>query len=57
MQENKYKWILCPICRNKTRIKIRQDTILRNFPLFCPKCRQESLIDVKHTNIKVIDNN
>ncbi len=53
---NKYKWILCPICHNKTRIKIRQDTILKNFPLFCPKCRQESLIDVENTNIKVNDN-
>lgn len=49
-------WIKCPICSSKTRIKIRQDTILMNFPLFCPKCRQESLINVEHTNIKVIDN-
>ncbi|HAV0244845.1 TPA: conjugal transfer protein, partial [Enterococcus faecium] len=23
-----YKWILCPICGNKTRLRIRVDTIL-----------------------------
>ncbi|HAQ1755577.1 TPA: cysteine-rich KTR domain-containing protein, partial [Streptococcus agalactiae] len=26
-----YKWILCPICGNKTRLRIRVDTILKNF--------------------------
>ncbi|HIS79444.1 MAG TPA: conjugal transfer protein, partial [Candidatus Caccousia stercoris] len=24
------------------------------FPLFCPKCRQETLINVKHLNTTVI---
>ena len=45
------KWILCPICQNKTRIKIREDTMLQNFPLFCPKCKQETLINVRQLNI------
>lgn len=48
------KWILCPICGNKTRNRIREDTFLINFPLYCPKCRQESLIEVKRLQIKVI---
>ncbi|MGN0351445.1 MAG: cysteine-rich KTR domain-containing protein [Roseburia sp.] len=47
------KWVACPICNNKTRIKMRCDTILENFPLFCPKCKQETLIDVKQMNISV----
>lgn len=34
------QWVLCPVCRNKTRLKIRGDTILINFPLYCPKCKQ-----------------
>ena len=38
------KWILCPICGNKTHSKMRDDTVLLNFPLYCPKCRQETLI-------------
>lgn len=48
------KWILCPICGNKTRLKIREDTELKNFPLFCPKCRQETIINVKQLNTSVI---
>lgn len=48
------RWILCPVCKNKTRLKIREDTILENFPLFCPKCRQETLINVRQLNMSVI---
>ena len=46
----KTEWVLCPVCKNKTRIKIRLDTVLENFPLFCPKCKQETLICVKKLN-------
>ena len=38
--KSKCKWILCPVCGNKTRLQIRNDTELKNFPLYCPKCRQ-----------------
>lgn len=48
------KWILCPTCGNKTRVKIRQDTELKNFPLFCPKCKHENLIRAKQMEIVVI---
>lgn len=26
-------WLLCPTCGNKTRVKIRSETVLENFPL------------------------
>ena len=48
--------ILCPICKNKTRVQIRKDTELKNFPLFCPKCKQETLITVKDFQIIIIKN-
>ncbi|QUH20560.1 cysteine-rich KTR domain-containing protein [Alkaliphilus sp. B6464] len=38
------EWVMCPVCQNKTRLKIREDTILENFPLFCPKCKQETIM-------------
>ena len=44
---DKSKWIVCPVCGSKTRNKIREDTELKNFPLFCPKCKQETLVNVK----------
>ncbi len=46
-------WIHCPFCKCRTRTKVRADTMLRNFPVFCPKCRHESLIDVEKMNIKL----
>ena len=50
----KSQFILCPICGNKTRTKIREDTELKNFPLYCPKCKKESLIDAKKYVVKEI---
>lgn len=49
------QWILCPICAGKTRAKIREDTVLINYPLFCPKCGKETLIRVKNKQIEVIN--
>lgn len=48
------EWILCPICGSKTRDKIRVDTILINYPLYCPKCKRNSLITAKDMKITVI---
>ena len=47
-------WVLCPVCDNKTRLKIRKDTVLENFPLYCPKCKHDTLIAVHQLNISVI---
>ena len=47
-------WIKCPICGGKTRVKIKEDTELRNFPLYCPKCRNETLIELKQGKINII---
>lgn len=47
-------WIYCPICHNKTRLKIRADTELKKFPLYCPKCKQENLINVKNFKMTII---
>ena len=48
----KEKWVLCP--NNKTRIKVRPDTVLENFPLYCPKCKQETIINVTGQNVVAI---
>ncbi len=50
----KEEWLLCPCCKNKTRMKIRKDTVLENFPLFCPKCKCNTLISVKNLKIQII---
>ena len=48
------EWVRCPVCGNKTRLQKRADTELKNFPLYCLKCRQESLIDAKAVHVTVI---
>ena len=50
----KTEWVLCPVCGNKTRNRIREDTELKNYPLYCPKCRQETLIEVENLKVTVI---
>ncbi len=50
----KTEWIYCPVCGSKTRLQMRSDTELKNFPLYCPKCKQENLIDVKELHITII---
>lgn len=51
---DKTEWVRCPVCGNKTRLQIRQDTELKSFPLYCPKCKQETLIKVKKFQITAI---
>lgn len=48
------EWILCPVCGNKTRDRIRGNTVLKNYPLYCPKCKQETLINAEDMQITVI---
>lgn len=51
---NTTEWIICPVCRGETRLQIRKDTEVKNFPLYCPKCKQETLIEAKHLKVTVI---
>lgn len=50
----KIEWLRCPVCGNKTRNRVREDTVLKNYPLYCPKCKREMLINVKQLNMSVI---
>lgn len=42
----KEKWVYCPICKNKTRLKITRFTEARNLPVFCPKCKNTFNADI-----------
>ena len=48
-------WIYCPVCRNKTRIQIREETIMKCFPLFCPKCKHTFLVSVRDKRIREVE--
>ncbi|MGN0687054.1 MAG: cysteine-rich KTR domain-containing protein [Oscillospiraceae bacterium] len=51
---NSNTWIICPVCGGKTRNQIREDTVLINYPLFCPKCKHTTLIDAKNLKITFV---
>ena len=47
------RWVLCPVCGAKTRLRLLRRTILQEFPLFCPKCRQERVVRVEHFIVEI----
>lgn len=49
---NKVFWVRCPICDGKTRTKVYADTVMLNCPLFCPKCKK--ITDVDIVNLKLL---
>ena len=51
----KSHWVLCPVCGGKTRLKILEETELKHFPLFCPKCRRETLVSAAHFRVSVVE--
>ncbi len=47
-------FINCPVCGGKTRSRITAETVLIKFPLFCPKCKNETVINAEKFNITVV---
>lgn len=52
MNKEQFEWILCPNCKNKTRTQVLKDTVLERFPLFCPKCKHQFLINVREGKLE-----
>ena len=47
-------FVLCPLCGGKTRLKLLPETVLKNYPLFCPKRRREIVISAECGRIAVV---
>lgn len=45
VQVNSKGFLLCPKCRKATKTKVLPETALKHFPLFCPWCKKEFIID------------
>ena len=48
-------WIRCPLCDSKTKTKVYPETVLINFPLFCPKCKRETKVNVVQLKMVISD--
>lgn len=46
------RWVQCPVCGRKTRTKVYVDTVVINFPVFCPKCKKEVIVNI--VNLKMV---
>ena len=38
------KWICCPPVRRQDPAEAATGTVLKNYPLFCPKCKREMIV-------------
>ena len=45
-------FIYCPRCRGNTHVKVDSNTKLMNFPLWCKKCKKETIIDFENGVVK-----
>lgn len=52
MNESQEKWVMCPICGAKTRLKLLKQTVIRDLPLFCPKCKNECIINAENFTVE-----
>ena len=37
----------------KTQTKVHEDTVVHNFPLYCPKCKTEARVDITQLKMTV----
>ena len=46
MKKDRFRFLPCLNCGTQTDTKVLPETVLVRYPLFCAKCRQETLVDV-----------
>ena len=39
-------WVICPVCRKGKLLKLLPDTAVRNLPVKCKRCGQESVVNI-----------
>lgn len=39
-------WAICPVCGKGKLLKLRPDTAVRNLPVKCKRCGQESIVNI-----------
>lgn len=39
-------WVICPVCRKGKLLKLLPDTAVRNLPVKCKRCGQETVVNI-----------
>lgn len=55
MQDKRILCVRCPFCHEKTRVKVYADTVVLNFPLYCPKCKRETKVNIVQLKTVISD--
>ena len=50
------QWIACPKCGEKTKVKLKENTVMKNFLLYCHRCKKEFTVDVQNFIVTVVKN-
>ena len=53
IQQETAQWVHCPTCGSKTRTKVHKDTVIHNFPLYCPKYKTEVRVDISQLKMTI----
>ena len=48
------RWVYCPKCGKRIKVKIRNDTKLFHYILYCTWCKKESLINLENFEIRIV---
>lgn len=40
-------WVICPVCGKGKLLKLLPTTSVRNLPIKCKRCGQESIVNIK----------
>lgn len=41
------QWLICPACGKKKILRVRPDTVVRNLPVYCKRCRREVIVNIE----------
>jgi NAD-dependent SIR2 family protein deacetylase len=54
-EKNSALCVRCPFCDSKTKTKVYPETVLLNFPPYCPKCKREMRVNVVQQKMVISD--
>ena len=53
--QKEIQWIMCPSCGEKTKVKLQESTVMKNFLLYCHRCKREFIVDVQNFIVTIVE--
>ena len=39
-------WLICPVCKRHKLLRILPSTVVKDLPVYCKHCRNESIVNI-----------